>query len=84
MAELTSLPNIGKQIENKLKAVDIGSAEALIQTGSKEAFLRLKMRFPNVCLVHLYTLQGAIDNLQYNKLSDDVKRDLKSFSDSLK
>ena len=38
----------------------------------------------HICLVHLYTLQGAIDNIEYNQLSDDVKRDLKSFSDDLK
>lgn len=63
MAELTSMRNIGKTMEEKLKAVDICTAEELRQTGSKEAFLRLKLRYPNVCLVHLYTLQGAIDDL---------------------
>ena len=76
--------NIGKEIEKKLKNVGICSAEELAQAGSKEAFFRLKMRYPNVCLVHLYTLQGAIDNVEYNSLPDEVKRDLKSFSDSLK
>lgn len=84
MPKLTSMKNIGKEIENKLNSVGISSAEELIQLGSKEAFLRLKMKFPNVCLVHLYTLQGAVDNLEYNQLSDEVKRDLKSFSDDLK
>lgn len=84
MSKLTSMKNIGKEIENKLNSVGISSAEELIQLGSKEAFLRLKMKFPNVCLVHLYTLQGAVDNLEYNQLSDEVKRDLKSFSDDLK
>ena len=58
--------------------------EELSQLGSKEAFLRLKTRFSNVCLVHLYTLQGAIDHIEYNQLPDEVKRDLKSFSDELK
>lgn len=84
MAELISMRYIGKEIEKKLKAAGICSAEELMQAGSKEAFLRLKMRFSNVCLVHLYTLQGAIDNIEYNKLPDDVKLDLKSFSDNLK
>jgi len=32
----------------------------------------------HICLVHLYTLQGAIDNFEYNQLPDEVKRDLKS------
>ncbi len=84
MTELNSMLNIGKEIEKKLKSIGICSADELTQTGSKEAFLRLKMRFPNVCLVHLYTLQGAIDNIEYNQLTDEVKRDLKNFSDNLK
>lgn len=84
MAELTSMPNIGIEMEKKLKSIGICSAEELMQTGSKEAFFRLKMRFPNVCLVHLFTLQGAIDHIAYNELPDEVKKDLKSFSDDMK
>lgn len=84
MTELASMRNIGKEIEKKLKTVGICSAEELIRTGSKEAFLRMKLRFPNVCLVHLYTLQGAVDNIDYNQLTDEVKQDLKNFSDGLK
>lgn len=76
--------NIGTEMEKKLRAVGIGSAEELTQIGSREAFFRLKTRYPNVCLVHLYTLQGAIDHIPYNLLPEDVKRDLKAFSDSLK
>lgn len=84
MTELASMRNIGKEIEKKLKTVGICSAEELIRTGSKEAFLRMKLRFPNVCLVHLYTLQGAVDNIDYNQLTDEVRQDLKNFSDGLK
>ncbi len=78
------MQNIGKEIEKKLKSIGICSAEELIKTGSKETFFRLKMRYPNVCLVHLYTLQGAVDNIEYNQLSDEVKQDLKSFVGDLK
>ncbi len=84
MAKLTSMRNIGKEMEKKLKSIGICSAEELLQAGSEEAFIRLKMRYPNVCLVHLYTLQGAIDDIEYNQLSDKVKGKLKSFSDSFK
>jgi DNA transformation protein len=84
MAELTSMRNIGKEIEKKLKSIGIYSMEELKQVGSKEAFLRLKTRHPNVCLVHLYTLQGAIDDIEYNQLSEETKYDLKIFSDELK
>jgi len=76
--------NIGKELERKLKGIGIDSAEALIAAGSKDAFFRLKLLHPNVCLVHLQVLQGAIDDVAYNQLSDEVKRDLKNFSDGLK
>lgn len=84
MTKLASMRNIGKEMERKLKHVGINTAEDLIREGSKEAFFRLKVEFPNVCLVHLYTLQGAIDNIEFNELSEDVKQDLKSFSNPLK
>lgn len=84
MTELTSMRNIGKELERKLKIIGIKSAEDLKQLGSKETFFRLKQRFPEVCLVHLYALEGAITNINYNELSEETKRDLKEFSDERK
>ena len=84
MTELTSMKNIGKEMERKLKSIGICSAEELMEIGSKEAFLRLITQYSNVCLVHLYTLQGAIDQVEYNRLPYEMKGDLKSFTDSLK
>ena len=84
MAELTSLRNIGKEIEKKLKSVGIETAEELKKVGSKEAFMRLKSQYPNVCLVHLYTLEGAVSDTEYNKLSEGVKQGLKDYNDSFK
>ena len=76
--------NIGKEIANKLESVEIESAEKLIEVGAKEAFFRLKTKYPQVCLVHLYTLEGAIQGIEFNCLSKDKKAELKAFSDSLK
>ena len=84
MSELTSMANIGKEMEKKLTYVGIDSAEKLIALGSKEAFLKLKQAYPNVCLVHLYTLEGAIQNTEFNCLSEEKKKELKEFSDFLK
>ncbi len=84
MSELTSMMNIGKEMEKKLVSVGIDSAEKLIETGSKQSFLKLKETYPNVCLVHLYTLEGAICNIEFNSLSEDKKKELKEFSDFLK
>lgn len=84
MSELTSMMNIGKEMEKKLKSVGIDSSEKLNEIGAKQAFLKLKEVYPQVCLVHLYTLQGAISNIEFNNLSEDKKKELKEFSDFLK
>ncbi len=55
MSELTAMVNIGKEMEKKLISVGIESSEKLIEVGAKDAFLKLKQKYPNVCLVHLYT-----------------------------
>ncbi|MCX4254428.1 MAG: TfoX/Sxy family protein [Bacilli bacterium] len=84
MTELTSMRNIGKELERKLKKIGINSAEDLKKMGSKEVFFKLKMRFPEVCLVHLYTLEGAITDTDFDKLSEETKKNLKEFSDEWK
>ena len=84
MAELNSMANIGREMEKKLTSEEIDSAEKLIQTGAKQAFLKLKETYPQVCLVHLYALEGAIENVEFNALSENRKRELKEFSDFLK
>lgn len=84
MTDLTTMPNIGKEMATKLQSVEINTAEELIEIGSKEAFFRLKKKYPNVCLVHLYTIEGAIQNAEFNCLSEKTKSGLKEFSDSLK
>lgn len=84
MGKLDDMLNIGKEMKAKLFSIGVRSSEDLIQLGSKEVFVQLKEQYPNVCLVHLYALQGAILNVDYDKLSDEVKVDLKKFSDGLK
>lgn len=58
MPDLTSMRNIGREMARKLTAVGIDSPEKLVEAGSKKAFFKLKETFPNVCLVHLYVLEG--------------------------
>jgi DNA transformation protein len=82
--KLTDMKNIGAKMKSKLNAIGINNAEKLSELGSKDAFFHLKTAFPEVCLVHLYALHGAINNIDFSMLPQDVKNDLKSFSDSLK
>ena len=84
MSELTFMMNIGKEMARKLTSVGIDSSEKLVESGAKQAFLQLKGTYPQVCLVHLYALEGAIHNIEYNSLSEDKKKELKEFSDFLK
>ncbi len=83
MAKLTSMMNIGKEMERKLTSVGITSAEQLMAVGAKQAFSLMKQAYPRVCLVHLYTLEGAVSQTEYNSLSLEKKKELKRFSDSL-
>ncbi len=53
----------------------------LIQTGAKQAFLRLKEKYPKVCLMHLCALEGAVQNMEFNRLPEETKKELKEFSD---
>ena len=84
MANLTSMMNIGSEMAKKLTSVGIDSSEKLMDIGAKQAFLKLKETYPQVCLVHLYALEGAILNTEFNSLSEDKKKELKEFSDFLK
>ena len=84
MTALTSMMNIGKEMERKLNAIGITSAEVLMTMGSKDAFVQLKLHYPNVCTVHLYTLEGAIGGIKYNQLPDTKKQELQTFYENLK
>ena len=84
MSDLTSMTNIGKEMAKKLTVVGIDSPEKLIEQGSKQVFLKLKQEYPQVCLVHLYALEGAIQDVEFNSLSEEKKKELKEFSDFLK
>ena len=84
MSDLTSMTYIGKEMAKKLTVVGIDSPEKLIEQGSKQVFLKLKEEYPQVCLVHLYALEGAIQDVEFNSLSEEKKKELKEFSDFLK
>lgn len=82
MAELTSMKNVGKELEAKLKAVGIETAEELVGIGSKAAYSRLRMAYTNVCAVHLYALEGAICGVDFGELTKEKKDELREYADS--
>jgi DNA transformation protein and related proteins len=77
--DLSELPNIGKDTKAKLIQVGINSAEDLKTAGTEQAFLRLQTLDPGACIQLLYGLEGAIEGIQANKLSDEIKQKLLEF-----
>jgi len=83
MGELLSLPNVGKVLESNLNAAGIYTAEQLLEIGSKEAFLRIRIIDSGACLHMLYGLEGAVRGVKDFLLSAAAKKELKNFYKSL-
>ena len=79
MGELSSLPNIGKVVEEQLLQVGVDSAEELKRIGAREAWLRIQQIDESACIHRLMALEGAIRGVKKSMLSDEVKADLKVF-----
>lgn len=80
--KLSELPNIGAHAEQQLTEVGIDTAEALIETGAEQAWLRVKTIDPDVCLHMLYGLEGAVQGIPKKNLSPERKAELKAFFDA--
>jgi len=78
-AELTSLPNIGKEMDKQLHAVGINTPEELAATGSREAWLKIRTIDASACYNRLCGLEGAIRGIRWHYLDDNLKKELKSF-----
>ena len=79
MGELSSLPNIGKTVEEQLFRVGISSVDELKRIGTKEAWLKIQEIDETACIHRLMALEGAIQGVKKTMLSDEVKADLKEF-----
>lgn len=84
MSELSNLPNIGKVLEQQLLQIGIETPEQLKQVGSKQAWLDIKAIDPSACYNRLCALEGAILDIRWHYLNDDIKKELKEFYDSFK
>lgn len=77
--ELTSLPNIGKVVAERLKEVGIETADELKAVGSENAFLRLQAVDEGACINELLGLEGAIQGIRWHNLEETRKAELKMF-----
>lgn len=79
MGELSTMPNIGKTVEQQLNEVGIETTEQLNKVGSKQAWLRIKSIDDSACLNRLYALEGAVQGIRWHNLPQEVKDELKEF-----
>jgi len=84
MDELTTLPNIGKVVADKLIEVGIDSPQALRSAGAINAFMRIRAIDSTACIHMLMGLQGAIDGIRWHSLPPEKKQELKHFFATLK
>lgn len=82
MEKLSDIVNIGKTMEKRLVAVGIFDFETLKKTGSKEAFIKLRLLEGDTCFCSLCGLEGAIQGVRWHYLSSQTKEDLKKFFDT--
>ncbi len=83
MSVLSDLPNVGKVLEQNLIVAGITTPEQLREVGTKEAFLRIRAYDPGACMHMLYGIQGAIEGIKDQFLSEGTKQELKKFFKSL-
>jgi DNA transformation protein len=81
MGELRKLPNIAEKLEAQLTEVGIPTIDALKQTGSREAWLRIASIDPSACYMRLCSLEGAIQGVRWHNLDDVTKKEMKAFYD---
>jgi DNA transformation protein len=84
MGRLSDLPNIGKEMEKRLIKAGINDVEALRQTGSKEAYIKLRLLEGDTCFNTLCALEGAIQGIRWHYLDSETKAELRRFFDSFK
>lgn len=83
MNELSSLPNVGKVLEQLLAEVGIFTPQQLREIGAKETFIRIRTKDPTACIQMLYGIQGAIEGIKDKFINDSTKQELKEFYRSL-
>lgn len=84
MGNLSKLPNIGAVVEEQLNQVGITTYDQLKETGSKQAWLKIKAIDESACINRLYGLEGAIRGIKKSQLSPEVKAELKELYDHCK
>ena len=75
---LTSLPNIGEVLAEKLAVAGVTDYDDLVSIGSVEAMLKIRDGLdPGACYNMLYAIEGAIRGIRWHNISKDERDRLK-------
>ena len=77
--KLSSLPNIGKVLEEQLLKINIKTYGDLKSIGAKQAWLNIQALDESACMNRLLALEGAIQGMKKQMLPADIKEDLRKF-----
>jgi DNA transformation protein and related proteins len=83
-SDLTTIPNIGKTLADKLNRIGITNSSDLISIGSENAIIRLETMGIDTCINMLYALEGAIQGIRWHNLDTNKKRELMDFYNQIK
>ncbi len=75
---VSKLMNLGSKSAQALDSIGVCSEDDLRKLGVVDAYRRLKHANPKgVSLNMLYAMQGALMNIHWNQVSDEIKEDLR-------
>jgi DNA transformation protein len=77
--QLSTLPNIGKILAEKLVFIGVNTPQNLLALGSEKAFIRIHTIDNETCYNMLCALEGAIQGIRWVNLSCSRKKELNEF-----
>ena len=78
MEKLTSFPNIGPVLAEKLNKIGITTFDDLATVGSVEAVIRIGQTDRSACYNMLYALEGAIRGVRWHLIPKDERAQLRA------
>ena len=84
LRRIASLKNLGPKSAAQIVAVGIDGPDEIRELGAAVVFHRVKSRFPDSTSFNLlWALQGALMEINWHDIPDEIKRQLLSEVDSL-
>jgi DNA transformation protein len=78
-SRLSELRNIGTTVERRLNEIGVFTRDDLARIGPSVAYRRMKDNYPDTTLprcYYLYSLEGALRDVHWASIPDEVKRKL--------